>query len=40
MSQPSPSTAGKSQSALSGLKTRLGIVGELFVFLWAAKCGG
>jgi hypothetical protein len=37
MSQPSPSTAGKSQSALSGLKTRLGIVGELFVFLWAAK---
>lgn len=22
---------------LSGLKTRLGIVGELFAFLWAAK---
>ena len=25
------------QAALTGLKTRLGIVGELFAFLWAAK---
>jgi len=24
-------------SALSGLRTRLGILGELFAFLWAAK---
>lgn len=37
MSQPSPSTAGKSQGALGGLRARLGIVGELFAFLWAAK---
>ncbi|MEW6580004.1 MAG: DUF5989 family protein [Chloroflexota bacterium] len=37
MSQPSTPHAGKRPGALSGLKTRLGILGELFSFLWAAK---
>jgi hypothetical protein len=37
MSQPSTSHTGKRPGALGGLKTRLGILGELFSFLWAAK---
>ncbi|HML21338.1 MAG TPA: DUF5989 family protein [Aggregatilinea sp.] len=34
--QPSINTTQR-PGKLSGLKTRLGIVGELFAFLWAAK---
>ncbi len=37
MSQPSTPRSGKRPGALSGLKARLGILGELFSFLWAAK---
>ncbi len=33
-SKASPQRRG---GALSGLRTRLGILGELFAFLWAAK---
>jgi hypothetical protein len=31
------SSAPNRQGMLSGLKSRLGILGELFAFLWAAK---
>jgi len=37
MSESSVSTPVKRPGKLSGLKTRLGILGELFSFLWAAK---
>lgn len=37
MSQPTTSNTKKGPGALSGLKTRFGILGELFAFLWAAK---
>ena len=34
----SPNTSPQRRpGALSGLRTRLGILGELFAFLWAAK---
>lgn len=34
--QTQPETTNRS-GALSGLRSRLGILGELFAFLWAAK---
>jgi hypothetical protein len=37
MSQQPVSNTEKTPGALSGLKTRFGILGELFAFLWAAK---
>jgi hypothetical protein len=35
MSEPTPSHSNSSR--MSGIRARLGIVGELFAFLWAAK---
>ena len=37
MTEQTKSDSGKNAGMLSGLRTRLGIVGELFAFLWAAK---
>ncbi|MBN1202107.1 MAG: hypothetical protein JXJ20_09650 [Anaerolineae bacterium] len=35
--QTTSTTTEKRPGRLSGLRTRLGILGELFAFLWAAK---
>lgn len=37
MTGQSSSTTQKGPGPLVGLRTRLGILGELFAFLWAAK---
>lgn len=37
MSQQTTTHTTRRPGRLSGIKTRLGIVGELFAFLWAAK---
>ena len=37
MNQQKTSEIGSRPGRLSSLKTRLGILGELFAFLWAAK---
>lgn len=37
MSERTSSTVKSRPGRMSGLRTRLGIVGELFAFLWAAK---
>ncbi len=37
MSKQTTSTPQNRPGMLSGIKARLGIVGELFAFLWAAK---
>ncbi len=37
MSEPSASNAENRPGMLSNLRTRFGILGELFAFLWAAK---
>ncbi len=37
MNEPTTSEICRRPGRLSGLKTRLGILGELFAFLWAAK---
>lgn len=37
MTQQTVSNTDNRPGRLSGLKTRFGIVGELFAFLWAAK---
>jgi LPS O-antigen subunit length determinant protein (WzzB/FepE family) len=37
MSEQTPTDTPKQPGRLVGLRTRLGILGELFAFLWAAK---
>jgi hypothetical protein len=37
MAEHTPSSTKRRSGPLTGLKSRLGILGELFAFLWAAK---